>query len=77
MLYQLGKNIVMQNGDGPYRKRYDEAKLRFAQQHSDSSKAHAANHAEAMAIKLFVKKLWMAWNPRLIIPQQFSAELSQ
>jgi hypothetical protein len=46
---------------GPYRARYDEAKLLAAQNHPDWSKDHCHKHGILLAAKLLLKNLWVAW----------------
>ena len=62
--YQLRENIVMQNREGPYRKRYDEAKSKSKANpsHEDWTDAHHHSHAQLLAAKRFVLDLWKEWN---------------
>lgn len=59
LMYVIGEGIVKQNGDGPYRKRYDEAKVTFAEKHPDYSKGRCHSHAMLLASKLLLKNLWV------------------
>lgn len=59
LMYVIGEGIVKQNGDGPYRKRYDEAKATFAEKHPDYSKGRCHSHAMLLASKLLLKNLWI------------------
>lgn len=47
---------------GPYRLRYDEAKVTFKERHPDAKPAHCANHAMLLATKLVLKNLWIEWH---------------
>lgn len=60
-MYQLRENIVMQNGSGPYRRRYDYAKARAKEVHPDWTDGHCHAHGQLLAAKLVVKDLWIAW----------------
>lgn len=59
LMYVIGEGIVKQNGEGPYRKRYDEAKVTFAAGHPDYSKGRCHSHAMLLASKLLLKNLWI------------------
>ncbi len=60
--YQVGKRLMMQNGDGPYRRRYDEAKARAQENHPDWTPAHRDKHAILLATKRLLLNLWVEWN---------------
>lgn len=59
LMYVIGEGIVKQNGDGPYRKRYDEAKATFQEKHPDYSKGRCHAHGMLLAAKLLLKNLWI------------------
>ena len=59
--YLIGTNIVMQNGKGPYRARYDEAKAKAHAAHPDWPDGRCDKHARLLATKLFLKQLWVVW----------------
>ena len=46
---------------GPYRQRYDAAKVTFAAGHPDYSKLRVHRHAMLVATKLLLKNLWIEW----------------
>jgi hypothetical protein len=53
--------------DGPYRRRYEEAKAKFAQKHADQSeekwfKLRCHLHGMLLAAKMFLLNLWVEWN---------------
>lgn len=60
--YLAGECLVKQNGEGPYRKRYDEAKALAATKHEDWTKLHCHLHGMLLATKLLLKELWVEWN---------------
>ncbi len=47
---------------GPYRRRYDETKLRFQKLHPDYPKMRCHLHGITLAAKLLLKNLWIEWN---------------
>ena len=67
--YLIGEGIVKQNGDGPYRRRYDEAKEKIQQAHPDYPKQRCHRHGMLLATKLLLKELWAEWNGRPPIPK--------
>jgi len=66
--FLIGKNIVMQN-KGTYRKKFEEAKAKFAKNHPEyadlkkgSFKIRCDRHGALLATKLLLKELWAEWN---------------
>ena len=68
--YLIGENMVKQNGQkkdgnwtfkGPYRLRYEEGKLVFAERHPDYTKLRIHNHGMLVSAKLLLKNLWLEW----------------
>lgn len=61
-----GENAVDADSDGaapgPYRQRYDEAKVRAKESHPDWTPKHCHLHAMLLATKLLLKNLWIEWN---------------
>jgi hypothetical protein len=77
--YLIGEGFVKQNGAvrngeksdeteasviGPYRARYDQAKLLAKDKHPEWSDLRIHRHAMLLATKLFLKNLWLVWNNR-------------
>lgn len=62
--YLIGDGIVKQNGNGPYRKRYNEEKSRAHQQHPKWSDQRCHRHAMLLATKMLLKRLWEQWTGR-------------
>lgn len=60
--YLIGEGIVKQNGDGPYRKRYDSAKEAAAENHPDWKPLRCHLHGMLLGTKLLLKNLWIEWN---------------
>ena len=46
---------------GPYRQRYDEAKVTFAAKHPDYKPLRCHRHAMLLGTKLLLKNLWIQW----------------
>lgn len=64
IMFLIGEGLVKQNGNGPYRTRYDEAKAIMRQNHLDEKlypdmRCHL--HGISMAGKLLLKNLWKQW----------------
>ncbi len=59
--WNVGDCLMKQNGDGPYRKRYDDARARIAETHPEYSDGRHDKHARLLCVKLFLKDLWRAW----------------
>lgn len=64
--YIIGENFVKQNGEGPYRRRYDNARTRFKELHENATKGHCHSHGMLLAAKLLMKNLWFQWNPEMV-----------
>lgn len=62
LAYLIGEGIVKQNGEGPYRKRYDASKAKAAALHDDWKPLRCHRHAMLLATKLLLKLLWCEWN---------------
>lgn len=60
--YLIGEGIVKQNQDGPYRKRYDEAKEKCQKLHPDFKPLRCHLHGMLLATKLLLRELWCEWN---------------
>lgn len=60
--YLIGEGMVKQNGEGPYRTRYDEMKAKCQQEHPDYPKMRCHRHGMLLATKLLLKNLWIEWN---------------
>lgn len=60
--YLIGEGIVKQNGAGPYRSRYDQAKAAAVESHHDWKPLRCHRHAMLLATKLLLKNLWLEWN---------------
>ena len=75
IMFIVGDNFIKQNfltkigrkGDkpGPYRQRYLECKARFRETHPGATLKHADNHGRLLAVKLFLKNLWIEWRRRI------------
>lgn len=59
--YLLGECLIKQNHD-IYRKRYDEAKARFAAFHPDYMPGRCHRHGMLLTTKMALRNLWMEWN---------------
>jgi hypothetical protein len=60
--YLIGEGIVKQNGDGPYRRRYDESKSAFKGKHPGYSDLRCHRHGMLLATKALLRDLWRVWN---------------
>lgn len=60
--YLVGEGIVKQNGEGPYRKRYDATKLRIKELHPDYSDLRCHRHGMLLATKKLLLNLWWNWH---------------
>ena len=58
-MHLIGKSFIKSNS--PYRKLYDNAKLRAEQTHPDWTPGHRATHAERIMVKMFMSHLWQVW----------------
>ncbi len=63
VMYVVGDTLMKGNRTGPYKARYDEAKV--AKVDTGWPPIHAHKHALLVMTKLLVKNLWKAWNPGL------------
>jgi len=59
--YLIGEGIVKQNGDGPYRRRYDFVKTKAAAEHDDWKPLRCHRHAMLLATKMLLRELWIEW----------------
>ena len=59
--YLIGEGIVKQNGDGPYRRRYDVVKVKAAAEHDDWKPLRCHRHAMLLATKMLLRELWIEW----------------
>jgi len=59
--YVIGHGLMMQNGQGPYRARFEEEKTEVQKLHPDYPKGRCQLHGELCAVKLFYKRLWRQW----------------
>jgi hypothetical protein len=59
--YLIGEGLVKQN-KGVYRRRYDETKKIFKENHPDYSDKRCHLHGMLLATKLLLKNLWIEWN---------------
>ncbi len=55
------KNPEKETWQGPYVKRYEEAKAKFAKEHQDYSAGRCHSHGMLLASKLLLKNLWIEW----------------
>lgn len=62
--YLIGENLIKQNGEGPYRRRYDVKKAEAAHKHDDWTPLHCHRHGMLLAAKLLLRELWAEWNGR-------------
>jgi hypothetical protein len=62
IVYNVAEPLLKQNGDGPYRHRYDVKKAEAAERHPDWSKQRCHLHGMLLIGKLLLKALWIAWN---------------
>jgi len=60
--FLIGEGIVKQNGEGPYRARYDEAKAKVKEGHPDYSDLRCHRHGMLLATKRLLLELWVKWN---------------
>lgn len=59
--YLIGENIVKQNGDGPYRKRYNAVRAIEKERHPDWPAGRCHSHAMLLATKQLIRDVWIAW----------------
>ena len=74
--YLIGEGIVKQNGEGPYRKRYDEKKAEYQQKNPDYSALRCHRHGMLLATKMLLKHLWIEWRRDATILMQPNADLT-
>lgn len=65
--YLIGDGLMKQNGPGPYRKRYDEAKAAYAARFAGQDKKRyppnrAHLHGMLLCTKRLLRELWVEWN---------------
>ena len=68
--FLIGEGMVKQNGArekpkrkcGPYRLRYDETKVTFAEKHPEYKRLRCHLHGMLLATKLLLKNLWIEWH---------------
>lgn len=62
--YVIGENLLKQNGEGPYRTRYNESKERSMENHPEYGPKPGRHHNHGMLLmtKLLLKNLWIEWN---------------
>lgn len=65
--YLIGENFVRLNGEGPYRRRYDETKARAAETHPDWKPKRCHLHGMLLATKLLLKNLWLEWTGKPVV----------
>jgi hypothetical protein len=61
LCYQIGESIVKMGKGGEYREAYDRIKARYAAEHPDWTPGHRHAAARRYAVKLLLKRMWLAY----------------